>query len=350
MPASPSSGLRLREATPQDRDAVCALLAEAAAQTQGEAHHSPPALADPAAHDWLYWDNPYGPPINMVWEQDGEIVAHAGLYRHLGMVEGRTVRVGRTAHAVTARAYRGRGLFGTLARRQRSHLGEDLDLLVALPTAAAVGGLEGAGVTQRDRAQRWLRPIGDDLRSLSRIPRPLAAAMARVAFGPTPEPAGTPMDGIPDDLDELAAAQADDGCLCDAMWWRWRFADHPVLTYQRYELRSPGGRLDAAIAVRPDRYFGTTFLQVLHWQARDEDAAEQVLGTALADAPDCVAATVLATEGSHVAGWARRSGMRRLPSLIDETSGHIAIAADPTAGAMLPGRRWSISLASHHDR
>ena len=348
--SAPSSGLRLREATQQDRDAVCALLAEVAAQTQGEAHHSPPALADPKAHDWLYWDNPYGPPINMVWEQDGEIVAHAGLYRHEGLVEGRVVRVGRTAHAVTARPYRGRGLFGTLARRQRSHLGEDLDLLLAMPTAAALGGLEGAGVTQRDRAQRWFRPVGDDLRALSRIPRPLAAAMARVAFGPMPDADGTPMVEVPDDLDDLARAQAVDGCLCDARWWRWRFADHPVHRYDRFELRRPDGRLEAAIAVRPDRYFGALFLQVLHWQARDEESAEKVLGIAMREVPDCVAATVLATEGSAEAGWARRAGMRRLPSLIDDTSGHIAIAADPSSGGMLPGRRWAVSLAAHHDR
>lgn len=350
MPATAQPGLHLREATPEDRDAVCALLAEVAAQTAGEAHHSPPALADPAAHDWLYWNNPYGPPANLVWEEDGRIIAHAGMYRLTGLVEGRTVRVGRTAHAVTARAYRGRGLFGALARRQREHLGVDVDLLVALPTAAAVPGLEGAGVAQQDRAQRWFRPIEDEFRDLGRVPRPLAATMTRVAFGPRPTGTGTPMEGVPEGLDDLATATTDDGVRCDAQWWRWRFVDHPVHTYQRYVTTDTSGRVTAALAARPDRYFGADFLQILHWQAIDAEHAAGVLGTALADSKGCVAATLLATEGSQVAEWARDNGMRRLPSLIDDTSGQIAIASDPQAGAMLPNRHWSVSLASHHDR
>ena len=95
MDAPAPPGLRLRDATPDDRDAVCALLAEAAAQTAGEAHHAPPVLADPAAHDWLYWNNPWGPPANVLWEQDGEIVAHAGMYRLPGLVEAREPLVQR---------------------------------------------------------------------------------------------------------------------------------------------------------------------------------------------------------------------------------------------------------------
>ena len=350
MDAPAPPGLRLRDATPDDRDAVCALLAEAAAQTAGEAHHAPPVLADPAAHDWLYWNNPWGPPANVLWEQDGEVVAHAGMYRLPGLVEGREVRVGRTAHAVTTRAYRGRGLFGSLARRQRQHLGSDVDLLVALPTAAAVPGLEGAGVTQRDRAQRWFRPIDDDFRDLGRVPRPLAATMTRVAFGPRPHGTGQPMEGIPDGLDDLARSAQDDGPLCDSTWWRWRFLDNPVHTYDRYVTTDDSGRITAAVAVRPDRYFGAEFLQILHWQAVDADHAAGVLGTALEASSSYVAATLLATEGSQVAEWARRCGLRRLPSLIDDTSGHISIASDPSAGAVVPGRHWSISLAAHHDR
>lgn len=342
-------GLHLRPATHQDTDAVCRLLAEtvgSAADTPTS--HLPPALADPAAHDWLYWDNPYGQPHNWVWADDGRIVAHAGLYPGLGRVEGRILRIGRMAHAVTARGYRGRGLYGSLARRQREALGTDLDLLIALPTAAAIPGLEGAGVMQRDRAHRYIRPIGEDFADLRGVPRPLASTLTRVAFGPLPDADGGPVDAVPDDLDDLAH-DAPDGVLADADWWRWRFDAHPVRRYTLYRT-TVGGRTTAMISARPTTYLGATFLQLLHWQARDDAAAAGVLGAALAGHPGCVAATLLATDGSTTAEWARRCGMRRLPGMVDETSGPIALAAAAGARAIVPGRHWSISLASHHDR
>lgn len=343
-------GLHLRAATYEDRDAVCRLLAETAGSSNDTpTSHAPPALADPAAHDWLYWDNPYGQPHNWIWSDEGRVVAHAGLYPGLGIVEGRVLRIGRIAHAVTARGYRGRGLYGSLARRQREALGSDLDLLIALPTAAAISGLEGAGVMQRDRAQRWIRPIGEDFADLRGVSRPLAATLTRVAFGSLPDVDGEPVTAVPDDLDGLAHLGAHDGVLADADWWRWRFDGHPVHTYRLYRAVR-GGRTTAMLSARPTTYLGATFLQILHWQARDADAAGGVLGAALAGHPDCVAATLLATDGSISAEWARRCGMRRLPGVMDETSGHIALAASPAAGAIVPGRHWSVSLASHHDR
>lgn len=343
-------GLHLRAATQADRDAVCRLLADVASGTSDSpTGHAPPALADPAAHDWLYWDNPYGQPHNYVWTDDERVVAHAGLYPGLGLVEGRVLRIGRLAHAVTARGYQGRGLYGSLARRQREALGQDLDLLIALPTAAALPALEGAGVMQRDRAQRWFRPIGEDFVDLHHVPRPLASTLTRVAFGPPPDADGAAFTQLPDDLDDLAHTNPPDGVLADREWWRWRFLANPVHRYTLYR-GTTGAATSAMLAVRPTTYLGATFLQILHWQAADADAAAGVLGAALADHPDMLAATVLATDGSATAEWARRCGLRRLPSLLDETSGHIALAAAPDAGAVIPGRHWSISLASHHDR
>jgi GNAT superfamily N-acetyltransferase len=153
-------GLHLRTSTAADRDAVCSLLAEAAGGGDSSTGDPTAVLTDPAAHDWLYWDNPYGRPHNAVWEDDGRIVAHAGMYPGLGVVEGRTIRIGRIAHVATARGYRGRGLYGALVRRLREDAAGDIDLVIALPTPAAVPGLEGAGVLRRDRAQRWFRPVG----------------------------------------------------------------------------------------------------------------------------------------------------------------------------------------------
>ncbi|CAN5514282.1 hypothetical protein BH23ACT9_BH23ACT9_13370 [soil metagenome] len=329
---------------------MCRLLAEVAGGSDSPTAQAAPALADPAAHDWLYWDNPYGQPTNVVWTDDGRIVAHSGLYPGLGIVEGRILRIGRIAHAVTARGYRGRGLYGALARRQRDALGTDIDLMIALPTAAAIQGLEGAGVMQRDRAQRWFRPIGEDFADLRRVPRPLASTLTRVAFGPPPAADGGPEDEVPDDVDDIAHAQVQgDGVLADADWWRWRFLQHPVHSYRLYR-SVRAGRTTAMLSARPITHMGASFLQVLHWQATGAQAAAGALGAALQDHPRCLAATLLATDGSTTAEWARRCGMHRLPSLLDETSGHISLAQAPDAGALVPGRHWSISLASHHDR
>lgn len=351
MPADdrPARGLHLRSATAADRDQVCALLAsERSARPDSPTAHVPPALTDAVAHDWLYWNNPYGQPNNVVWESEGTIIGHAGLYPGIGRVEGRRIRIGRIAHVVTSRAFRGRGLYGSLIRRQREQLG-DIDLLIALPTASAIPGLEGAGVMRRDRAQRWFRPIGEDFADLRGVPRQLTAAFSRVAFGPPPHPDGQLVASLPDDLDDLAADCVVDGVLADQDWWRWRFLDHPVHTYTLYQTHD-GDRTTAMLATRPLNTMGARFLQILHWQARDADAAEKVLGAALVDNADCVAATLLATDGDNASEWARRAGLRRLPSILDETSGHIALAGTARGGAVIPGRHWSVSLASHHDQ
>jgi GNAT superfamily N-acetyltransferase len=339
----------LRTATRADRDAICGLLAESAGGPDTPTAHAPPALTDPAAHDWLYWDNPYGRPHAVVWEDGGRVVAHAGLYPGLGSVEGRTIRIGRISHVATARSHRGRGLGGAMIRRLREEAAEDIDLVIALPTAAAVPGLEGAGVMRRDRAQRWFRPVGEDFADLRGLPRPLALTLTRVAFGPPPDPGGERVDAAPDDVDDLLAAHPVDGVLADAAWWRWRFALHPVHAYELYRV-AEGGRTTAVLAARPAAQGAATFLQVLHWQATGAEAAAAALGTALRAHPECVAATLLATDGSDSAEWARRAGMRRLPSIVDDTSGHIALAASGRSGAVVPGRHWSVSLASHHDR
>jgi hypothetical protein len=350
MPTDDRPALHLRTATAADRDAILALLAEEAAAAQDSpTGHAPPPLPDPAAHDWLYWDNPYGRPHVVVWEDADRIVAHVGLYPGLGRVEGRVIRIGRMAHVATARGYRGRGLYGSLVRRLRDLAAGDLDLIVALPTPAAVPGLEGAGVMRRDRAQRWFRPIGEDFADLRGVPRPLAATFTRVAFGPPPDPGGEVLEALPDDVDDLAAADAVDGPLADGDWWRWRFAGHPVHRYDLVRTAGPDGRTTALVATRATGQAGARFLQVLHWQATGVDAAAAALGTALRHSSGCVAATLLATDGTEVAEWARRCGMRRLPSILDDTSGQIALAATGPA-ATLPGRHWSVSLASHHDR
>ncbi len=348
----PPPGPHLRTATPADRDAVCALLAEASSGPGSPTDEATPALVSPAAHDWLYWDNPWGAPHNVVWEDGGRIVGHAGMYPGEGRVEGRLVRFGRISHVATARAYRGRGLYGALVRRVVEESARDIDLVVALPTPAAVPGLEGAGVVRRDRAQRWFRPIGEDFADLRGVPRPLAATLTRMAFGPPPAARGEAVEDLPDDLDALAARVAErgqDGVVADGRWWRWRFTDHPVHRYRIYR-GSQAGRTTGMVAARPMTTMGAVFLQILHWEAVDADAAEDVLGAALADNVGCVAATLLATDGGEVAEWARRCGMHRLPSLLDESAGHIALSSPPGARTIVPGRHWNVSLASHHDR
>ncbi|MGI9016281.1 MAG: GNAT family N-acetyltransferase [Euzebya sp.] len=346
----PTQGLHLRSASKADREEVCALLAaEQAVREDSVMAHAPPALVDLRAHDWLYWDNPYGAPYNVVWEDDSEIVAHAGLYRGLGRVEGRVIRTGRVAHVVTARAYRGQGLYGSLLRRQREIVGDDLDLLIALPTPAAIPGLEGVGVMQRDRAQRWFRPVGEDFADLRGVPRQVAATFTRVAFGPPPDPDGQLLAQLPDDLDELSAADGTEGILADQDWWQWRFLQHPVHDYSLFSSHD-GDHTTAMLASRALKIMGATFLQILHWQARDAESAAGVMGQALVAHPECVAATLLATDGSQTAEWARTCGMLRLPSILDDTSGHIALATIGPLSAVIPGRHWSVSLASHHDR
>lgn len=339
----PSSGLHLRVAIRDDRDEICALIAAESDLSAGS------ATADRAIWDWLYWDNPYGQPSGVVWQDGGTVVAHAGTYRGLGTVEGRIVRTGRLAHVVTARPYRGRGLYGSMVRRLKTHLGRDFDLLVALPTAAARPGLEGEGVMHRDRAMRWFRPVTETFGDLGGLPRPLAVALSRLAFGPPPDGDGRPVDGLPDDLDDLAAAGLEDGPLTDRAWWQWRFTDHPVHRYEFYRAGRQRGTT-ALLAARPVPLGNARLLQVLHWQALDEEAAAGVLGAALAAHPDCVAVTLMATDGTRVAEWARRCGLRRVPSVVDDTSGYLGLAAAEGSGAVLPGRHWNVSLAAHHDR
>lgn len=334
--SSTSPGLHLRAVTPQDVEEVCALLAVAL----------PDARITPDVYRWLYLNNPFGPSSNVVWAQDGRIIAHAGLFASPGHLSGRPITVGRTSHAVTARDYRGRGLYGALTRRQLDTLDPAIDLIVGLPTASATAGLESAGVVQRHKAERWFRPREQHFRDLGRMPRQMTAALTRIAFGPGPQAAGDRVDGVPDGVDDLVHDGSEDGIGATAAWWQWRFLQQPSRHYAIHELRADG-RLRAACASRVEDLLGLPFLNLMYWQASDEEAAERVLGAAMRDAENHAGVTLLATEGSVTAEWARRCGMRRLPAILDEVSGPVMVAQPPGTAAPLPERRWAVALADY---
>lgn len=333
-----STRLHLRQVTREDTDAVCALLAACVPGTP---------KADPAVYRWLYWDNPFGAPHNLVWEHEGRLVAHGGLYEVPAVVEGQPIRLGRTSDAVTTRSYQGHGLFGSLARRQLEEAAAaGVEATMTLPNPAALPGYSAAGMVEIARAERWVRPHGPHFSDLAHVPRPVAGALARLAFGPPPEADGTEVPGPPEGLEDLLARRTGAAVAAGPDWWRWRYVDHPRHRYQFFEQRRRG-QLTAACATRQETFIGAPFLHVMAWLADDAEAAAGVLGAAIAASPGCAGVTALAARGASEAEWARSSGFHRLPALLDDASGPVGIVPHRTATPAVGGVTWHLSWSIH---
>lgn len=333
MSAAPEPRPHARPATEADVAQVCDLLRRCYPRNP---------KADPDVYAWQYWRGPFGPSHPHVWETDGRVVAHAGLYEVPGSAGTQALRLGRTADAATDAAHRGRGLFGSLARRTlEAGAADGLDATLILPTPEALHGYEGAGMVTAGRADRWVRILTDP----PHLPALLAGAVRLVVFGALPRPDGGEVDGPPDGLDDLDGA-AEAGIRREPAWWRWRYVQRPAGSYRWFAQRH-GGRLTAAAVTAVADWWDRPFCHVMDLVAVDVSAAAGLLGAVVAGHEHAAGVTLLAGRRSRAAEWARAAGFRRLPAVVDDTSGDVGVVPHRPATPVLAGLPWALSWGVH---
>lgn len=339
-----AAGLTLRRAGRDDDAAIRALIARA---------YDANPKAQEAYTAWQWWDNPFGPTRSWVWARpDGQVVSHWAAVAVPVVLDGRRVIGAKGVDIATAPEWRGRRLFGALARRLLADCREaGVPVLLSHPNPASAKAVVAAGAHEVAQVPVWVRPLDDGwLARRLRLPRPVAAAARAAVFRTRAGPAAEEVDGPPVGLDALwqrVAPQVRCGIARDAAWWHWRYTCRPERPYRYWAVRDAdgtgngGGLRGAAVAtVRPA--FGGRFAQVLEWLAADDDAAA-ALGRALGRL-DADGLAAMALPGSALARHARRSGLRRLPRALEPRPLRFCMAAsDDAAADRLAGEVWEIA-------
>ena len=298
---------------------------------------------------WQYRDNPFGTTAGWVWEDEGRIVGHYSAYPLPYLLDGEPATGANAVDAAIAPTHQGRRLFTPLAEalyRDCAAAGMPVAVCYA-SNPVAMRGVAKAGVEWQPQL-RTLVLAADDawLARRFRVPRPLAAAARRAAFGLGRGSTGTEVEQSPDGLDDLWRRVVDRGGIRNGVdrgqrWWRWRYDASPLGPYRRFEHRAPtaGGRLAAAavVAVRDD--FGGRFGYLLELLAEDGDAAKAVVRAAATTVDGLSGLATIAVDGGPLHRLAKDAGLRTLPrrlepkgawyGLVDTTGQHPARPSAP---------------------
>jgi hypothetical protein len=333
------SELRLRAAGPDDDEAMRAVNATAF-------EHNPQTRAEVTR--WQWWENPFGPTLAWVWEDDGNVVAQYVAYCLPGRLAGAPATFTLGVDAAIAPSHQGRRLFTPLAEALYADAtSRDLPL-IAYPNEQSVRGIARAGWCEVAALGVHLL-VADDgwLAARLHLPRPVAGVVRRSVFGrPRADQAVEILEEPPDEIDALwsrAADPTESGVDRHARWWRWRYSQHPDRPYRYLAVSSPGG-LRAVAAVRTRTDLGGTFHCLLELLADDATAARSLVG-ALAEGilgpADGVALTAM--PGSSLARLGRSSGLRRPPARLLPQPIHFGLVPHPRLAPDPRSLSWATS-------
>lgn len=333
--------IRLRAAGPEDSDDIRAVLAASFAGN---------VKTDPAILAWQYWSNPFGPPRSWVAESEGQIVAHYAGICLPAVLEGSDTTIVIGIDAATDPGFRGLGLFEQLARAVYTDAGQaGYPVTYCLPNPNSLRGFRKAGGQDLGQAGVLVAPLDPAwLSERFKLPGPVArAAVAALRVkkgeGAQAVPAPSP------DLDQLwagVAAAHGNGVRRDAAWWNWRYRDRPHDPgYILLESRQ-GGRLTgaAALLLRPD--LGGPMLCLLELMALDLRSARSLVShvaTVVAPPLGAVGLATTALPGTPIERWARRAGLRRLPSRLQPQPMHVGLVDNLGTNPEITRHRWSLA-------
>lgn len=327
--------IRFRRGTPEDTDAICALLGET---FPGAAKSRPDILR------WQYWDNPFGQTESAIAEADDGIVGHFMTFAVPGLVDGRRHVAGMGGDAATVPAARGRGVFSALTSQAWSRFiaANGAAFVYMAPNPISFGVCARTGMTPVAQLPAWIRPV--DPRVISdRAPIPGAVAGRLIELGFRGRPhaglAATVTKQMPEDLEALCAhetAQVRWGIEPSVSWLRWRFALRPGDDYHYIDVRRGDELRALAICTDEEREEGT-FRLVLELLAFDVEAGAAALGNAVDDAAGRMAVALIGSPGSRhgrlmedpITAAARRAGFRRLPQRLAPRPLHFGVVPGP---------------------
>jgi GNAT superfamily N-acetyltransferase len=326
-----TDGLVLREAGPAD-DAGLRRLNELAFP------NNPKARADLTRGQ--YWDNPFGPTVALVWDDDGEVVAQYVACCVPGRLGGRDATLTIGIDAAVHPDHRGRRLFTPLSNALYERVTQLDRPLIAYPNEQSVRAIARAGWTEVANLRVRVLPMDPGWFSERfHLPRGMIAAATKVVTM-RPGRAGARRShdvaleddplGAVDEIWPRVAATQPWSIAKHAGWWRWRYLDHPDRPY-RFLVARRNGQPRAVTAVRTREDLGGRFHCLLELLA-DEPAAATAVVRAVADGAlgpaDGVALT--AAPGSASDRLAARAGMLAPPSRLLERPIHFGVVPHPT--------------------
>lgn len=331
----------LRQTTPSEADRVAAFLRSIFPDNP---------KGDPDVLRWQYWDNPWGPVSSVIWEEDGEILAHCMAFPIGGRFRGEERLLTKGGDGATSPTARGRGLYRTVAAEAYAEAGRrGYPVNLATPNEQSVRGTTQAGMEMIGQVPLWVLPLDDDwIASRAKgVPVGLARLGRKVAFGTRGAPTGR--REFPDPTEAAALwRDIDDGItqglLRDERWWHWRYA-RPGATYEAVTVRGAGDRLDGvAVGIVRDAPEGPV-LYLLDLHARSAAAARAVVDTLVADRDDAVALLAVALPGTAHEQALKAARLRRIPDRLTSRRGYVGLVHNqPGLGTVTDGP-WHVSWA-----
>jgi GNAT superfamily N-acetyltransferase len=201
---------------------------------------------------WLFRPGPAGPAVRVVAEQDGRVVAHAGVASLRFRIGGETVRGGYSVAAMTDPALQGQGLYVALGRTLYERLEREGFAFVA-------------GFSNRRSHRLMTGPLGRTaIRPFPWCVRPILAGPAALRRGgPPPPPVPAPIeraglrigpcqpgDARLDGLWSRVAPTLPIAAVRDAAFSAWRYGGRPEAGYEGWLAEAPDGTAAGSLALR----------------------------------------------------------------------------------------------------
>jgi GNAT superfamily N-acetyltransferase len=213
----------VREATPDDRSEIEALIAEMI-----------PGCDVAARWRWLYETNPGGPALTwLAIAPSGEVAGCTSFFPFRMWLDGEVVRGALGGDGYVRPAFRRRGLGGLLHDASRQAMpAHRIACMYGAPGAMNVTPLKHGGSRELGHVARWVRP----LRPSGRVP--LANVVAR-ALAPRTRLRLDPLDDLDARVDELWAETRSElrlAAVRDAAFYTWRFREAPAQRQPTYAI------------------------------------------------------------------------------------------------------------------
>ncbi|HVA44583.1 MAG TPA: GNAT family N-acetyltransferase [Acidimicrobiales bacterium] len=305
---------------------------------------------DEAVMAWQYWDNPFGPARSWVAEAEGRVVAHYAGICLPGVIGGAPATLALGVDAATDPAFRGLGLFESLARAVYADAGAaGMPVTYCLPNPNSLRGFRKAGGQDLGRARALVAPL--DSAWLARrlhLPTPLgrlARAPFRLGRGGGADMVADP----PADLDDLwtrLASGYGNGVRRDRAWWDWRYVRRPGDGGYLFLEARRNGRLVGAAAARCRTDLGGPMLCLLELTAEDDRAARDLVGRLASTAAGPLGAVGIATTalaGTPIYRAARAAGLWPLPRRFEPAPMHVGVVDNLSRLPELTRQRWSLA-------
>lgn len=334
----------LREASEADISAISRLMRRAFPDN---------AKGHEATLRWQYWENPYGPPVAWVWDDDGLIVGHHTCIRYAAMVGGKSATVGMGIDAAIDPDYQGRRLLTPLAKRMYDEAGKaGMPYTLSYPNDKSMRGIGRAGWRELGLLRTHLLMLDSSwYAKRTHIPR-VAMSAVRIALRakrPRGIYAAAETAAPPPDVDELWDAVRPavvNGVIRDSTWFDWRYVRRPVVDtavapYRYFATRRDGQLVGVAVTTQREQR-GGMFTYLLEFLAVDDDAARGLLQLVARSSAGSVGVLLATLPGTSTSRLAIAAGLRLVPARFEEKALHFGVVDNDGSHGDVTQMCWTL--------